>query len=256
MTGDEEARGADPTDPLPGCYTTARVRAGRVERLERHARRLRRDAERLGMPLPVLRTVETELAALARSTFPDGEGIVRAEWSSLRNGPPRLRLNARPLDTLPPAWRAIRSDATHPGPGQRLGTKHTDVTAWVQARREIVPGAIEESLLFDAEGRLVEGSRTNLVLVLPGDRLFTPAAFLGGVEGLGLECVREGAWRIEEGEIDDRTLETASAVLAVNVVRGIVPIVELDGHPLGPAGPVWARRLGGCFGASLRRGSP
>ncbi len=237
-----------PSGPDDGCCTTARVRGGRVERLERHARRLRRDAGRLGLPLPDPREVEALLDATAREHFAARDGIVRAEWSAAQGDQPRLSATARPFDPLPFAWRAVTSNATHPGPIRGGGAKQIAVAAWDHARAELVADEIEESLLFDAQGRLVEGSRTNLIAVLPGPRLVTPARALGGVEGLGLDCIREGPWAIEEGMLEAQRLEEVSALLAVNVVRGIAPIVRLDRRPIGAQGALWAQRLGGCFG--------
>ncbi len=254
MTTPNEA--SDPTGRRLGSYTTARVRAGRVERLERHVRRLRRDAGRLGLPLPDRQAVEDAFVSTARATFPHEDGVVRVEWSTAPGEAPRLTTSTRPLDPTPDAWRAITSSGKHPGPGDRAGTKHVAVEAWDRARAERLAAGVEEALLFDAEGRLVEGSRSSLIVVLVGDRIVTPALALGGVEGLGLECVREGPWRIQEAEIRAETLREARALLAVNAVRGVVPITRLDGRPIGDAdaAALWARRLGAGFGVA-RTGS-
>jgi len=94
--------------------------------------------------------------------------------------------------------------------------------------------------------------------VLAGDRIVTPARALGGVEGLGLECVREGPWPIAEAEIRAETLRDARALLAVNAVRGVVPITRLDERPVGDAdaSALWARRLGAGFGVARPGAGP
>ena len=232
-----------------GSYTTARVTRGRVERVERHARRLCRDAKRLGLPLPNRAEVERGLLEAARASFGRGDGIVRVEWSGLPGQPPELTTAARPLDPLPTAWRAASSSATHPGPGSRANTKFVDVEAYDIAREEIRERDVEEMLLFDAAGRLVEGARSNLLVVTEAGRLVTPDLALGGVEGLGLTIVLESQAEVELASIGRSELAGARELMAVNAVRGVVPIVMLDGVEIGSgeAGP-WTRRLRALFG--------
>ncbi|MBW2235736.1 MAG: aminodeoxychorismate lyase, partial [Deltaproteobacteria bacterium] len=56
----------------PGCYTTARVRRGRVALAARHAARLARDARALGLGEPEPAEIGEVLARLAREAFGDG----------------------------------------------------------------------------------------------------------------------------------------------------------------------------------------
>lgn len=224
-----------------GCYTTARVTRGRIERLERHAGRLRRDARRLGMPAPERRAVEAIALDAVATGLGRGDGIVRIEWSGAA---PRLSASTRPLGAEPETWRAITARALHPGPAARAGTKSLDVPAWDAARAERSAAGVDESLLFDGAGRLVEGSRTNLVVVTEEGFCLTPARGLGPVEGLGLELAREAVPAIVETlGIDRKTLARARELVAVNAVRGAVAIVELDGQAIGEgrSGPLAAR---------------
>lgn len=233
-----------------GCYTTARVTRGRVERLERHVGRLRRDAERLGLPRP--ERVEIELAVLATTSagLGRGDGIVRIEWSRTRaDVPPTLAVTTRPLGSDAPCWRALTAAVPHPGPGERRGAKALGVAAWDAARAGAEAAGVDEALLFDARGRLVEGSRTNLVVVTAGGDWLTPALALGAVEGLGLECMRAAVPEIRDSEgIDRGVVRVARELVAVNAVRGAVALVALDGEPVGDGaiGPL-ARRLRGVF---------
>lgn len=237
-----------------GCQTTARVTAGRVERLERHAGRLRRDALRLGLSAPERAAIEAAALAAVAAGLGRGDGLVRIEWSAAaaaaRAGAatpivPRLTATTRPLGADPEVWRAITASAIHPGPGARAGTKALALPAWDAARAEREAAGVDEALLFDGAGRVVEGSRTNLVVVTAEGFRLTPARGLGPVEGLGLEWVREAVGGIVESlGIDRRDLLGAREVLAVNAVRGAVAIVELDGEAIadGRPGPL-AKRL-------------
>ncbi len=259
-----------------GVYTTARVVRGRIERLDRHAARLDRDADRLGLPRPDRRAIEALARAAVRERLGREDGVVRIEWSSAAQrsrpepfageaaapsaqagsptdrAPFTLLAETRPLGPEPRTWRAAIARALHPGPGAFRNAKSIDVPAWDAARAERIAAGVDEVLLFDAANRLVEGSRTNLIVVTAEGRLLTPALRLGPVEGLGLEIVREGlgpdALR-ESDAIDRERLASASELIAVNAVRGAAAIAVLDGCPMGDGqeGPV-ASRLRALFG--------
>lgn len=241
-----------------GVYTTARVRGGRVERLERHAGRLRRDAERLGLPRPERPAIERVALAAAGETLGRGDGVLRVAWSrapetSFGHGPGfALSASTRPLGPEPRTWRAATSRTPHPGPGSLRNAKALGVPAWDAARAECSALGLDEVLLFDATGRLVEGSRTNLLVATRDGRILTPALGLGPVEGLGLEIVRGflGPDGLRESDAIDRAvLASARELIATNVVRGAVAIVALDGAPVGDGGEgALAARLRGIFG--------
>jgi len=234
-----------------GCCTTARVEGGRVERLERHSARLRRDALRLGLPSPEARAIEALALATAQEAFAHGDGVLRLEWSAEAGAAPRLSATTRPLGAEPPVWRAVTARVVHPGPGKRQGAKAIGVAAWDAAHDEQRRAEVDEALLYDAQGRLVEGGRTNLIVVAADGRAWTPALRLGAVEGLGLGIVRAsdaGRSIAESDALDREAVAAAREVVAVNAVRGAVAIVEVDARPIadGRSGPL-ARRLRAPF---------
>lgn len=234
-----------------GCYTTARVSGGRVERLERHVARLRRDALRLGLEPPERHEVEALFLVTTREAFGPGEGIVRIEWSREPTDPTepaRLMATARELGPDPNRYRARVSRTVHPGPQERHGAKAVDVAEYTSAREEARHAGVDEVLLFDAAGWLVEGSRSSLLVVDVRGDLLTPDPDLGAVEGVGLSLVREVHPEIRGARLSLADLLEARELLSINAVRGVVPIVELDGRPLagGEIGP-WARRRGAIF---------
>lgn len=248
---------SDPAVRRFGSYTTAKVTGGRVERLERHVARLRRDAARLGLPLPERAAVEEAFLEAAREAFGRGDGIVRVEWSHAPGEAPQLIAKPRAYVAAPPTWRAITSSIVHPGPELRANTKCVDVAAWDAGREAVAAGDFEEVLLFDAQGRLVEGSHSNFLLVLDDGRLVTPALALGGVEGLGLETVRYGRGDLEEAELSRDDVASARELMSVNVVRGVVPIVSLDGQPVGDGRPgPRSVALGAVFGVRWPNSTP
>ena len=154
----------------------------------------------------------------------------------------------RPVGPEPDHWRVATSKATHPGPEQRRNTKYVDVNAYDLARAEIEESAIDEVLLFDADGHLVEGGRSNFIVVTEANRLVIPDPQLGAVEGLGLSIVLEDYPEIGLVKLTQDDVAAASELMSINIVRGVVPIVELDGHPIadGESGP-WAERIRHIF---------
>jgi branched-subunit amino acid aminotransferase/4-amino-4-deoxychorismate lyase len=230
-----------------------RVTGGRGERAEQHAARLRRDAARLGLPPPGQIEIESLLIESARSAFGSGDGILRVEWSRLDDDLPELRAIPRPLGPEPNHWLATVSRATHPGPEQRHNTKHVNVPVYEFARAEADESKVDEMLIFGADGLLVEGGRSNFILVTNSGRLVTPDLALGAVEGLGLTLVLENRPEIEFAELTEKDVASARELMSVNAVRGVIPIVELAGRPIadGRPGP-WARRLRYLFRSEPR----
>lgn len=245
--GGESVEAAEPPRRI-GSYTTARVTGGRVERAERHARRLRRDAGRLELPLPGQVEIEALLLETARETFGEGDGIVRIEWSALPGAAPELSALTRPIGPDPDRWHAGFGDAIHPGPELRRNTKFVDVSAYALARDQVAKSAFDEVLLFDSEGYLVEGGHSNFVVVTEAGELVAPDPALGAVEGLGLTILLESRPEIVFGRLTREDVTRARELMSINAVRGAVAIVRLEGREMSGGGPgPWTRRLRGTF---------
>ena len=232
-----------------GCYTTARIRNGRVRFGPHHAMRVARDARRLGLgevdPKRVLRALEES----GRACFGKrGEGIVRVQASQDAAG--RLHLTALPRDPgrENPHWTACTCSLTHEGPMPWSGAKVSNLLLSALASDEARTAGVDEALLLDREGYLVEGSRSNLVVVTRSGETTTPDPSRGGVAGVGLEILRERGEEIQPRHVSGHDLEQASELIAVNAIRGPRPVVALDGRPVGDGrpGPV-ATRLADCF---------
>ncbi|WP_299180260.1 aminotransferase class IV [uncultured Neptuniibacter sp.] len=103
-----------------------------------------------------------------------------------------------------------------------------------------------EEALFSRDDKLTEGSACNLFLVKRGV-LFTPkrsSEILGGItRELILELADEHAIQYQEIDIDYERMLAADEVWVSSSTRGIIPVVEVDGHPIGDGnkGPVWQK---------------
>lgn len=225
------------------CYTTARWSGVRVALGRRAAERLVRDGAALGFAALDPERVLAELVRLGAYRFGAAPGIVRLE---ARRGAESAAIEligtTRALGPEPRVWSAI--SAPHDGPHALApGAKLTrpDVEA---ARESASAAGADEALMFDANGRLVEGARANVILVREDGALATPALALGGVRGLALAVLREALPEIAEAVLTRADLMRARELIAVNSVRGAKRIARLDGEPIGSApapGPVCER---------------
>jgi branched-subunit amino acid aminotransferase/4-amino-4-deoxychorismate lyase len=228
--------------PLPACYTSARVRGGRVWLARRHAARLARDARALGLGSLDEAACLSTLVATAQEAFGAGEGAIRLEARAAADGP-ELSAHPRPLGADPPSWSAIRARTLHPGPSPAPGAKILAEPAVELARAEAAEAGADEALLFDAAGHLVEGTRTSIVVVTDSGAR-TPPLARGGVAGLARAVALEAGVGLIEEDIPQAALADAREIVALNAVRGARPVLQLDGAPVGvgDAG-LWVRRL-------------
>jgi branched-subunit amino acid aminotransferase/4-amino-4-deoxychorismate lyase len=227
-----------------GCYTTGRFTGGGVRFGERVVRRLARDACTLSLGEVDETLCLAGMVTLGEEHFGSGEGVVRLQAS--RDGAGSLHLVgvARTLGPEPDEWRAISPPFPHEGPAPYSGAKVTNHLLFAMAREQATRAGVDEATLFDAEGFLIEGARSNFVLALGDGSLATPSLRRGGVAGVAREILLERIAELVEAELHRGVLGEARELIAVNAVRGARPVVELDGKPVGDGrpGPA-ARRL-------------
>jgi branched-subunit amino acid aminotransferase/4-amino-4-deoxychorismate lyase len=191
------------------------------------------------------------LAALAEAAFGEGCGIVRLDVGRDTAARSRFSGSTRPLGPEPPVWSAVTAPFPHAGPGPAPGAKLADAALTARARDFAAAAAADEALLFDSEGHLVEAARSNVFVVDADGRLLAPGPSRGAVAGIAREILCEqlaaSSSLAAEGtdeDLDQEDLRRAREIIAVNAVRGVRPIVSLDGATVatGSPGP-WAARL-------------
>lgn len=232
-----------------GCFTTARFCAGRARFGARHAARLARDARRLGLGELDIDKILLALAETGRANFGcTSEGIVRVQSSRDESGASHLVAVPRLLGAEPSAWRACTAPFAHEGPMPWSGAKVTNHLLFALASDHARASGMDEALLFDRTGMLVEGARSNIVAVGSDGVPATPDLERGGVAGVALEVLRERAPEIGMRNLTAPWLADAREIIAINAVRGARAIIELDHRRVGDgiAGPV-ARRLEKLF---------
>jgi branched-subunit amino acid aminotransferase/4-amino-4-deoxychorismate lyase len=103
---------------------------------------------------------------------------------------------------------------------------------------------VDEAILLDASGTLIEGATSNLFVASQEGRLWTPAIASGAVAGIARSLALERIPEIEERDIAKSELLAAKELIAVNAVRGARPITRLNDRKVGDGRPgPWSARL-------------
>ena len=228
-----------------GVFETLRTYSGRPFLLDRHLDRLLRGARAIGLaPLPSLEAMRRACrAALSRSTpGPRSvEQVLRPMIYAAREGA-QFRVPVEPATPLGTSagHRGIRvglSAYRHPGPylvppGSREPVKWLARGPLSHALREARALGWEEALLEDATGRLIEGTRSNLLAVVEGD-LISPGpesfALPGITRAVVLEEARRRGLRVRERRIGRRELGRASEVMLTSSLMGLASVARVDG---------------------------
>ncbi len=231
-----------------GVFETLRVCGGHGFRLAAHLRRLRRGLEACAISPPAqLDQVDRMIAALARATE---QQECLARITVVRRQPPAAAWWMLHLRPLPPAAQRDRdrregvcarvSRVVHaPFPGPRC--KSLSFQPWALARREAEVAGAAEALLTNHDGHLVEGAWSNLFWI-EGESLQTPPLSLGALPGTTRAFVLEQAaargWRTGNGIARPSHLwRHADEAFLTSAGRGILPLVRIDGQPIGTGRP-------------------
>jgi branched-subunit amino acid aminotransferase/4-amino-4-deoxychorismate lyase len=226
-----------------GCYTSIRIRGGEPRFIARHLRRLHDGAAALGLGLVDDGAVHRAISDLVAAAFPDGEGAVRLQLSADGDGATHLVGLPRGLGEDHPTWTAVSAPQPHPGAVLTGGPKLTNRLALALAAASAREAGVDEALLFDAGKYLVEGSRSNVVVVTKDGETVTPPESLGAVAGIALQIALERVPEIGRRTLSRPEVDGARELIALNSVRGARPIVALDGCSVGDgsAGPFGER---------------
>jgi 4-amino-4-deoxychorismate lyase len=225
-----------------GVFETIAVQDGRPRFWLRHLARLTAGCGRLGIPRPEGQCLLDEALKL----IPDVDrGVLRIivtrgcggrGYRPAGTAPPTRVMQLHPWPDYPERCRVsgvrVRLCRLRLGQNPALaGIKHLNRLEQVLARAEWDDPAIMEGLLLDGEGRLVEGTMSNLFLIRDGV-LMTPDLNRCGVAGVLRTVVMELAvgvsmpLRVGAFGLDD--LGEADEVFLTNSLIGIWPVIAIE----------------------------
>lgn len=256
-------------------YEVVRTFSGRPFALAEHMARLERSAAQLEMTLPPRSEIERAIAdTLAASAIADAyvrimvtRGAGEIALDPAMADTPRLIVIVRPVKLPEPALYADGVEvaivgrsrtAGVPGhsidPSVKSGNYLVSVLALADARRK---GAYE-AILCDNVGRITEGGSSNF-FVVRGRRVATPPLSVGLLEGITrmkvIELCRGASIAVDEVPLWPVDLRRAEEAFLTSSVRGLLPIVRVDGEPIGGGKPGEITRRISALYDQLTRGA-
>src|ERR671926_986075 len=134
------------------------------------------------------------------------------------------------------SWRRISPEALIPqakASGQYLNS--------ILAKIESHKAGYEEAILLDGHGFVCEGSGENIYAVREG-RIVTPPQTAGILDGISrkaiLEIARDIGVEVIERDLARAELYLAEEVFLSGTAAELVPVREIDDHPLGEPGEI------------------
>jgi branched-chain amino acid aminotransferase len=259
-------------------FEALRTYGGRPFALERHLQRLAQSAARVFIDLPVSlqqlgREVHSAIVgagnpeSYVRLTITRGVGETLGLDPGLARHPLRVVI-VTPLKSPPPetyrdgvavtTYRTERVTDHSVAAGAKVGNYLTAVLAIRQAR---AVGAAE-ALIVDGRGSVVEGATSNVFVVLSDGSLVTPPESDGILLGITRETVLAVAADlgipIRQQSLPLEVVKNAAEVFVSSSIRELVPVVSVDGAPigLGQPGPTTLRLLTAFREACRRSTTP
>lgn len=225
-----------------GLFETIAVVNSRPCQWRRHLQRLQSGCERLGMRAPDVDTLLQEVHSLTGLLDRAVVKLIITRGNSQRGyappdtGQPNriLYLSDWPEDLQMRADAGVRLRfcATRLGINPSIaGIKHLNRLEQVLARNEWRDGSILEGIMLDVQGRVVEGTMSNLFVEKNG-RLRTPELSQSGVKGVVRELVLDVAMEmglpVSETTINPDDLIQADACYITNSILGVRRVAGLE----------------------------
>jgi 4-amino-4-deoxychorismate lyase len=248
----------DPTTPVlraddlgvargEAVFETLRLAGGRPAFLELHLARLQRSADRLAIPLP---PGWAALARLATEAYGEADGMLRLTCSKGVPGGSRggfALARAIPAEVIRGREHGVAAvtlslgvpaDLRASAPWLLGGVKSTSYAVNMASQRAAEAQGAQDAIWVSSDGQVLEAPTSTVAWVTGGVLLTPPAQEVGTLPGttahvaLGLSPVPV---EVRRGTVEE--LRAADEVLLLSSVRGVAPVVRLDGREL-PVGPV------------------
>jgi branched-chain amino acid aminotransferase len=236
-------------------FETVRTYNGKAFALRDHLERLARSAERLFIELPAtLSVIATEVEegiafaqnpeSFARIMITRGSGPLGLD-PGLAHHPNRVIL-VEPFEP-PPAeayrdgigaitFRTSRATDDTPAAGAKVANYLTSVLAIREAKKQ---GAAE-AFIIDGRGHVLEGTTSNVFLV-KDSRLVTAPEESGILSGITRAYLLHAAEHlgidVSIRDIREQELLLADELFISSTLREVLPVVRLDGRPVGSGKP-------------------
>lgn len=236
-----------------GVFETFRAYGAHVFRRDAHLDRAVRGASFLGFDLDptvladaVSTTAAANLAAhdgrdsVVRLTATPGRLDPEAPFPGRPVGGPTVVVTSHPLVIDPRVHTEGLSAVVVPWARELPDVKAVSYLAATVAREHARAQGADEALLTDADGRVLEGSASNVFAVIDG-RLVTPPTSAGLLAGVTrdviLDVARHQGVEVEERPFAVDDLVSADEAFLTATTREVMPLVRLGGASIGDGRP-------------------
>jgi len=214
--------------------------------LEKHLQRLLSGCERLKFDFDDIAILESEINSICKNidrailkiTVTAGVGGRGYNRSRSELKPTRL-LAIHPWPDYPDNYSSqgiqvhLCSSRLGHNPGL-AGIKHLNRLEQVLARNEWDDANTMEGLMLDIDDNVIEGTMSNLFIILPDKKLITPDVSLCGIAGIVrqyiLDNCAELSYTSDVKKISLKDVYAASEMFFCNSVAGIMPVRQLGDH--------------------------
>lgn len=235
-----------------GLFETIACTAGQARLLDMHLERLGEGCRRLGIRIPELRDIRSEIATLAAQSPRAVIKVLVTRGAAQARGYAVSGAETANRVLLRYAWPAedpqlavagvrLRTATTRLGENPALaGLKHCSRLEQVLARAEWQDPRIADALMYSSAGVVVSGTMTN-VFTVRNSEVQTPRLDRCGVAGVMRRAVMQVAAAAgiatRECLLRAADLQAAEEIFVTNALIGIHPVRELDGRARTP-GPL------------------
>lgn len=230
-----------------GIYEVARSWNNKLVDLDRHLARLERSARMLDIPLPmpIPELDRTCRDFFTRSGIDDGllylqltRGAVRRQHAAPPGLKPTLVMTARVVTKATPEQLTA---ITVPNNRWRMcACKSVALLPAVLAKHEALRKGADEGIFVEDDGTVLEGASDNIFVVKNGVAYTAPTdgRILEGVtRGRVLELAAERGIPVKVEHFKRGFMLAADEAFLTSSVLTVVPIVKIDGQPIGDGKP-------------------
>ncbi|RKY03583.1 branched-chain amino acid aminotransferase [Candidatus Poribacteria bacterium] len=238
-----------------GVFEGIRSYNGRVFKLDEHLKRLYDSAKaiRLRIPLSMEEMREVVLETLRRNNLRDayirlvvtrGEGDLGLDPDKCRE--PTVFCIADKIVLYPERYYKeglrVITVSTRRNYVEALNPriKSLNYLNNILAKIEGKLAGVEEAIMLNAEGYVVECTGDNVFIVRNGS-LITPPVYIGALEGITrntvMELARGMGIEVREEPFTRYELYTADECFLTGTAAEVIPVVEVDGRPIGDGKP-------------------
>ncbi|MCW2254288.1 4-amino-4-deoxychorismate lyase [Providencia alcalifaciens] len=226
-----------------GCFTTIHVFNHQPKMMDMHIVRLVQDSARLKLPQPDWQVLEAQIYAICQQQIEDefvfkviiSRGTGGRGYSSVGFNQPTVIMSVAPFPQHYQALQQLGVKLILSGiPISKnpylAGMKHLNRLEQVLIRQEIDEAKVDEALVVDTDGILVECCSAN-IFWRKAEMVFTPSLAFSGVNGLMrqklIAHLSTSPYHLQEVERFPDVLGCCDEVLICNTLMPILPVASI-----------------------------